>query len=425
VVNTNIAAIPKQGGPTAAASRSAHTRRPAGRRSSTRSRRETSQERRSLRARPVRASSRGSRDVQPRGALRSRAWLPRAQRRCRGRPTYASSSSGRSSACPPRPSPPGSSRSSTAQGRLLARPSGRTRTHGPAVVSRRRAACGRGARRSRRQATPAGRRRPRAAGRDQRRADAHRPRPGRRPGRARDARLRRRAGPGGAADRARLGGRAGDHPCRRRCSGVPPRPGAGRVLLGDLGPLRGTADGRDPARRGIRGPRQDGDPGPCPRPRRRRVRLPPLHRPRQLGWARPVGPRGPRTAPVRGRAFRRPAPGSRRRRHDRDRRRGGPDRRAARPGGRDAAGTGTTLLVGGLAVGLLALAADALGADPTDVLFSGQSSIPDLVVEDSASVVLVVLAAKGLAYAVCLGCGFRGGPSSRPSSSGSGSPRSR
>jgi H+/Cl- antiporter ClcA len=78
--------------------------------------------------------------------------------------------------------------------------------------------------------------------------------------------------------------------------------------------------------------------------------------------------------------------------------------------GREAAGTGTTLLVGGLAVGLLALAADALGADPTDVLFSGQASIPDLVVEDSARILLVVLAAKGLAYAVCLGCGFRGGP---------------
>jgi H+/Cl- antiporter ClcA len=78
--------------------------------------------------------------------------------------------------------------------------------------------------------------------------------------------------------------------------------------------------------------------------------------------------------------------------------------------GREAAGTGTTLMTGGLAVGLLALAADAFGADPVDVLFSGQSSIPTLAVEDSASILLVVLAAKGLAYAICLGCGFRGGP---------------
>jgi H+/Cl- antiporter ClcA len=78
--------------------------------------------------------------------------------------------------------------------------------------------------------------------------------------------------------------------------------------------------------------------------------------------------------------------------------------------GREAAGPGPMLVAGGLVVGLLALLADALGADPVDVLFSGQSSIPSLAQEDSARVVLVVLAAKGLAYAVCLGCGFRGGP---------------
>jgi H+/Cl- antiporter ClcA len=78
--------------------------------------------------------------------------------------------------------------------------------------------------------------------------------------------------------------------------------------------------------------------------------------------------------------------------------------------GREAAGPGPMLVAGGLVVGLLALLADALGADPVDVLFSGQSSIPSLAQEDSARVVLVLLAAKGLAYAVCLGCGFRGGP---------------
>lgn len=73
-------------------------------------------------------------------------------------------------------------------------------------------------------------------------------------------------------------------------------------------------------------------------------------------------------------------------------------------------GMGATLVLGGLAVGALALLADALGADSQDVLFSGQSSVPALVAEDSARVVLVLVAAKALAYGVCLGCGFRGGP---------------
>ncbi len=68
------------------------------------------------------------------------------------------------------------------------------------------------------------------------------------------------------------------------------------------------------------------------------------------------------------------------------------------------------LLLGGLAVGALALLAEALGADSQDVLFSGQQSVPALVQEDSARIVLVLIAAKALAYAICLGCGFRGGP---------------
>jgi H+/Cl- antiporter ClcA len=77
---------------------------------------------------------------------------------------------------------------------------------------------------------------------------------------------------------------------------------------------------------------------------------------------------------------------------------------------RAAAGSGRVLVAGGLAVGLLALAADGLGADPVDVLFSGQASLPNVAAEDSAKVLIVLLVAKGLAYAVCLGCGFRGGP---------------
>ncbi len=72
--------------------------------------------------------------------------------------------------------------------------------------------------------------------------------------------------------------------------------------------------------------------------------------------------------------------------------------------GRCAAAAGRC--AGGWHPGLLA---DGLGASSQDVLFSGQTSIPGLVSEDSTRIVLVLLAAKALAYAVCLGCGFRGG----------------
>jgi H+/Cl- antiporter ClcA len=68
------------------------------------------------------------------------------------------------------------------------------------------------------------------------------------------------------------------------------------------------------------------------------------------------------------------------------------------------------LLGGGLAVGVLAEVADLLGANSQDVLFSGQTSVPALVTEDSAKIVLVLLIFKGLAYAASLACGFRGGP---------------
>ena len=73
-------------------------------------------------------------------------------------------------------------------------------------------------------------------------------------------------------------------------------------------------------------------------------------------------------------------------------------------------GMAPLLLAGGLAVGLLALVAEGLGADSQDVLFSGQYSLPALVAEDSAKILLVLVAAKALGYAICLGCGFRGGP---------------
>ncbi len=68
------------------------------------------------------------------------------------------------------------------------------------------------------------------------------------------------------------------------------------------------------------------------------------------------------------------------------------------------------LLAGGLVVGLLALAADALGDDPQDVLFSGQAAVPALVAEGSTALLLVLLVAKVLAYGVSMGSGFRGGP---------------
>ena len=78
--------------------------------------------------------------------------------------------------------------------------------------------------------------------------------------------------------------------------------------------------------------------------------------------------------------------------------------------GRRRLGMPVLLLAGGLAVGVLAQLADALGANSQDVLFSGQASIPVLLQQDSTKILLVLLVAKGLAYAVSLGCGFRGGP---------------
>jgi H+/Cl- antiporter ClcA len=68
------------------------------------------------------------------------------------------------------------------------------------------------------------------------------------------------------------------------------------------------------------------------------------------------------------------------------------------------------LLAGGLTVGLLALLADGLGADANEILFSGQSAIPELIKESTTSVLLLILAAKAAAYAVSLASGFRGGP---------------
>jgi H+/Cl- antiporter ClcA len=73
-------------------------------------------------------------------------------------------------------------------------------------------------------------------------------------------------------------------------------------------------------------------------------------------------------------------------------------------------GLAALLVAGGLAVGCLAELADLLGGEYQEVLFSGQSAVPDIVAEGSGGVVIVVLAAKAIAYGICLGCGFRGGP---------------
>jgi H+/Cl- antiporter ClcA len=78
--------------------------------------------------------------------------------------------------------------------------------------------------------------------------------------------------------------------------------------------------------------------------------------------------------------------------------------------GRRGMGMALLLVGGGLAVGCLAELADLLGGNSQDVLFSGQAAVPDIVAESSDGVVIAVLAAKAIAYGICLGCGFRGGP---------------
>jgi H+/Cl- antiporter ClcA len=66
------------------------------------------------------------------------------------------------------------------------------------------------------------------------------------------------------------------------------------------------------------------------------------------------------------------------------------------------------LLASGLSLGLFAWCARLFGADPLDVLFSGQVSLPPLL-GASAATALVLLVLKALAYAISLGGGFRGG----------------
>jgi H+/Cl- antiporter ClcA len=70
-----------------------------------------------------------------------------------------------------------------------------------------------------------------------------------------------------------------------------------------------------------------------------------------------------------------------------------------------------SLVVAGALVGLLAVGFRAVADRPAElVLFSGQAQLPLVVAEGSAGVLLLLVLAKGLAYALSLGAGFRGGP---------------
>lgn len=69
------------------------------------------------------------------------------------------------------------------------------------------------------------------------------------------------------------------------------------------------------------------------------------------------------------------------------------------------------LVPAGLAVGAIAVVFRALADRPVDlVLFSGQASLPAIAMEGSAGVLALLVVAKGFAYALSLGAGFRGGP---------------
>jgi H+/Cl- antiporter ClcA len=69
------------------------------------------------------------------------------------------------------------------------------------------------------------------------------------------------------------------------------------------------------------------------------------------------------------------------------------------------------LIAAGLVVGGLAVVFRATADRPVDlVLFSGQTELPAIIAEGSAGVLILLVVTKGLAYALSLGAGFRGGP---------------
>lgn len=75
------------------------------------------------------------------------------------------------------------------------------------------------------------------------------------------------------------------------------------------------------------------------------------------------------------------------------------------PSRRGAAG----LLLGGGFLGLLCWLVSLLGIDYDVLLFSGQTALPQALSQTSVLTVLAIIATKAIGYAVCLGCGFRGG----------------
>jgi chloride channel protein, CIC family len=76
-----------------------------------------------------------------------------------------------------------------------------------------------------------------------------------------------------------------------------------------------------------------------------------------------------------------------------------------------ALGAVSLLVVAGLLVGALAVVFRATTDRPVDlVLFSGQAELPTVIAEGSAGVLILLVVTKGLAYALSLGAGFRGGP---------------
>lgn len=76
------------------------------------------------------------------------------------------------------------------------------------------------------------------------------------------------------------------------------------------------------------------------------------------------------------------------------------------------AGRPVTVLVGaGFLIGGLAVIFRAVTDEPVDlVLFSGQQALPEIVAEGSVGVLAFLVVTKGLAYALSMGAGFRGGP---------------
>lgn len=72
---------------------------------------------------------------------------------------------------------------------------------------------------------------------------------------------------------------------------------------------------------------------------------------------------------------------------------------------------GTLVLFGAAIVTTAVLAlAEILGVEQNQILFSGNSGMPGLIAQTSFGLVIFIVLAKAVAYAVALGGGFRGGP---------------